>query len=42
MVQFDSFTETQGFAVVYRDWQKKLHRDADGTYLNRRAVMVNS
>jgi hypothetical protein len=27
----NSFTVTLGFATVYRDRQKTLHRDADGT-----------
>jgi hypothetical protein len=31
LVPYLSFTVTLGFAVVYRDWQKTRHRDADGT-----------
>jgi hypothetical protein len=29
-VPFNSFTVTLGFAA-YRDWQKTMHRDTDGT-----------
>ena len=31
LVPFNSFTVTLGFALIYRDWQKTRHRDADGT-----------
>jgi hypothetical protein len=30
LVPLHNFTVTLGFATVYRDWQKTLHRDADG------------
>ena len=39
LVPSNSFTVTLGFSVTYRDWQKTMHRDADGNSLNRRAVM---
>jgi hypothetical protein len=42
MVPFNSFTVTIGFTVIYRDWQKTSHRDADGNSLNRRAVSSNN
>jgi hypothetical protein len=31
LVPFDSFTVTLSFEAIYRDWQKTMHRDADGT-----------
>jgi hypothetical protein len=31
LVPSNSFTVTLGFSVTYRDWQKTMHRDADGT-----------
>ena len=31
LVPFRNFTLTLGFASTYRDWQKTMHRDADGT-----------
>jgi hypothetical protein len=31
LVPFNSFTVTLGFSTIYRDWQKTMHRDADGT-----------
>ena len=34
----DNFIVTTGCSSIYRDWQKPRHRDADGNYLNRRAV----
>jgi hypothetical protein len=41
LVLSKSFTVTRDYSSVYQDWQKTRHRDADGTSLNRRAVMVN-
>jgi hypothetical protein len=31
LVLFRSFTVTLGYAATYRDWQKTMHRDTDGT-----------
>jgi hypothetical protein len=42
LVLSKSFTVTRDYSSVYQDWQKTRHRDADGTSLNRRAVMFNS
>jgi hypothetical protein len=31
LVPFNSFTMTLGYSAISRDWQKTMHRDADGT-----------
>ena len=31
LVPFNNFIMTIGFSSIYRDWQKTMHRDADGT-----------
>jgi hypothetical protein len=42
LVPFRSFTVTLGYSAIYQDWQKKQHRDADGTFSNRRAVSIHA
>jgi hypothetical protein len=31
LVPFNNFIVTRNYSSVYRDWQKTMHRDADGT-----------
>jgi len=31
LLPFRSFTVTRGYSSTYRDWQKTMHRDTDGT-----------